>query len=685
MSGSDLPELVARVVALIGSGRVDLAAIETASACQRFPNDAELARLHGIALLQQGRTGEARTALERARTLAPDSVEVSCNLGSVLLAAGEPTAATAEFERAVELAPGEAAAWNGLGNARRAAGDRAGAMAAYAEALRRSPHHDGARLNLAAIAIEQGDLAAAESALARVTNPSLEPQRLLLSGHICAARRDWLRAAAAYAGGERLAPRDFEFAHHAGLVAEHAGEFESARTHYLRALSLQPENTTTLAQLQFVERRLYRWQHVDSRRKALRDAVAAGDAGVGPFAFLIEAASAAEQLACARTQASQLEGPTAAAARRRWHTPATGKRLRIGLLSGGFHEHPTALLVVALIEALADEPVEVHLFATSTDDGGPLRRRLRAAAHRFHECAGLAPRTAAETIHDAGIDVLADLDVWCGDGTPQICASRPAPVQVNWLGYPGTSGARWFDVILADRVIVPPEDEASYSERVVRLPRCYQPSDTSRVIGTPPPRDAFDLPDEAIVYACFNNAWKIDPPSFERMLAVLRGVPGSVLWLVSAGDAADTRLRGRAATAGVDAGRLKFTPHLPHADHLARFRHADLFLDTRQYNAHTTASDALWAGCPVLTTPGTTFASRVAASLATHLGLPELVAAGDAAFIEAAIAIGRDANRRATLQARVDAARSSSGLFDMRGYARDFAAAMRDIAKLRAT
>ena len=219
-----------------------------------------------------------------------------------------------------------------------------------------------------------------------------------------------------------------------------------------------------------------------------------------------------------------------------------------------------------------------------------------------------------------------------------------------------------------------------FSERVAWLPRCFQPSDTSRALPPPPARQACGLPDAAVVLCCFNNSYKLNPASFARLLAVLCGAPGSVLWLLSGPGQADQRLREAARAQGVDPARLVFMPKQPHEAYLARLQLADLFLDTNPYNAHTTASDAVWAGCPVLTRPGGTFAARVAGSLNHHLGLDAMNVDSDDAFVATAIRLARDADERTALRARLAQARRDSGLFDMAGFARDFAVLARRLA-----
>jgi predicted O-linked N-acetylglucosamine transferase (SPINDLY family) len=355
--------------------------------------------------------------------------------------------------------------------------------------------------------------------------------------------------------------------------------------------------------------------------------------------------------------------------------------LQIGFLSNGFGAHPTGLLTVALLEQLRAEPaVQAHLFALTPDDGSTIRQRLDAAT-RLHAIAGLRHAEIAARIRAAGIDVLFDLRGWGGGGAPQVLAMRPAPLQINWLAYPGTTGAPWIDAVLGDAFALPPALEPHYSERVLRLPRAFQPSDTTRVLQETPTRAACGLPEDGVVFCCFNNSYKLNPRSMQRAFAVLREVPGSVLWLLAGPGRADARLQAAAQAAGVDPARLVFMGKLPHPQYLARYALADLFLDTHPYNAHTTASDALWAGCPVLTCPGGTFAARVAGSLNHHLGLHALNVADDAAFIATAVALGNDAQRRAAVRAQLAEARQRASLFDMRGFAADLSTLLQEVCR----
>ena len=556
-----------------------------------------------------------------------------------------------QLRQAVQRQPTDFIAWVMLADAELGAGDIAAGTAAAQHALRLRPNH---------------------------------PEALARLGRACWMQGRHEDAATLLQQAARQAPQHPGIALWLGHALEDAGQPEAAADAYRHAHTLLPGEAYIAAQRLNWQRKLCDWRDLEALARQVRGAVAQGNPAVEPFAFLSEDVSAAEQLACARQRAQVVAASTP-------QLPPTQMRadgpLRVGFLSNGFGAHPTGLLTVALFEQLRAHPsLQLHLFALNRDDGSRIRQRLRAAAHALHEVDGMPHAASARRIREAGIDVLFDLRGWGGGGTPEVLAMRPAPVQVNWLAYPGTSGAPWIDYVLADGFVLPPALEAAFSEKVLRLPRAFQPSDNTRMVEEPPSRQDCGLPEHGadgsgVVFCCFNNSYKLNPRSVARLLEVLRGVPGSVLWLLSGPGLADERLREVARLQGIEPSRLVFMPKLPHPQYLARYRHADLFLDTHPYNAHTTASDALWAGCPVLTTPGATFAARVAGSLNHHLGLDDMNVADDAAFIATAIRLGNDPAALGDLRQRLAAARHDSGLFDMAGFAADFAGTLQSVAR----
>ncbi|MBH1520346.1 tetratricopeptide repeat protein [Stenotrophomonas sp. Sm3212] len=546
------------------------------------------------------------------------------------------------------------------------------------QAIARQPGDFVAWVMLADLELEAGDIAAGEQAARRALQlrPN-HPEALARLGRVAWMAGAHADAAALLGQASALAPQHPGIALWLGHALEDADDAEGAAAAYRRAHALMPDEPYIAAQRLAWQRRLCHWQDVDALSTQVRAALASGQGAVEPFAFLSEDASAAEQLACARARAAVIAGSVRPlpAVKMRTRGP-----LRVGFLSNGFGAHPTGLLTVALLEHLRHDPaLQLHLFALNRADGSRIRDRLQAAT-RLHDVAALRHADIAARIRAQGIDLLFDLRGWGGGGTPEVLAMRPAPLQLNWLAYPGTSGARWLDAVVADEFVLPASLEPHFSERVLRLPRAFQPSDNTRTLEPSPSRAECGLPEQGVVFCCFNNSYKLNPRSMGRAFAVLQAVPGSVLWLLSGPGQADARLRAAAQAAGVDPARLVFMAKLPHPQYLARYQLADLFLDTHPYNAHTTASDALWAGCPVLTCPGDTFAARVAGSLNHHLGLSRMNVVDDAAFIAAASALGNDPSALAALRAELAQARDRSGLFDMAGFARDLSALLQRLA-----
>ena len=683
-----LQQHIARIVELLDQRDPAAAERLAQAACVAFPDSPEAARLQGVALLMLNRNAAARAALAEAVRLAPDDYLARCNYAAALMACGEADAAVEILQQVAREHPDDPGIRNNLANALRATGDDARARDEYLAALKAAPDHPGALLNLAAVEVSLGMLDDAEQRLRALLARQRHPQALLLLGNLLHRRRKFADAQAMYLQAAQLAPGAAEFPYQAGLMADEQHHYAEAARFYRRALQLDPNLHLAEGQLLFALRRVYDWAGAEPLGARTRARVMAGADDVDPFAFLAEDSTPAEQLACARAVAARTVREQQSLKERLnfEHSPRVpGAPLKVGFVSAGFGApmgvpHATAVLTAQMFEELGKlDDVELHLIATTPDSGSPIRQRLRNAADAFHDADELSVPDIARLVHGASIDILIDVDGWCAGAVPGMFALEPAPLQVNWLAYPGTSGAPYMDYLIADRFIIPEASRRFYSEAIAWLPRCYQPSDTSRLLFDTPPRASFGLPDDAVVFASFNNSWKLNRASFARMGAVLRRVPKGVLWLLNTDREADARLRDAARTQGIDPQRLVFSPSLPHLQHLARYRLADLFLDTNPYNAHTTASDAIWAGCPVLTRPGDTFASRVAGSLNHYLGMPELIARDDTSFIETAARLGNDRAVLVALRQQLELQRETSGLFDMEVYARDFAALLREM------
>lgn len=346
--------------------------------------------------------------------------------------------------------------------------------------------------------------------------------------------------------------------------------------------------------------------------------------------------------------------------------PATASSgpLRVGYLSSDLREHAVGYLMTEVFELHRREQVEVFAYYCGVPSQDPLHRHFQSTAHHFASLSALSDDAAAARVQADGVQILVDLNGYTRDARLKLVARGPAPVIVNWLGFPGTMGSPYHHYLIADDFIVPPAHERYYSERVLRLP-CYQPSFRHRAVAErTPTRAEVGLPEGAMVYCCFNGAHKVQRFTFERWLAVLSRVPGSVLWLLGSNDATNERLRSYAEQCGVAKERLIFAGKLANPHHLARYALADLFLDTSPYGAHTTASDALFMGVPVLTYAGRSFASRVCGSLVSAAGVPELVCETASAFVERAVQLGTQRAELELLRARLREGRATCTLFD---------------------
>jgi len=340
-------------------------------------------------------------------------------------------------------------------------------------------------------------------------------------------------------------------------------------------------------------------------------------------------------------------------------------RLKIGYVSSDLREHAIGFLMAELFELHDRSKVEVFAYYCGVPSSDAINARIKASMEHWVDISGMDDATAARRIAEDGIDILVDVNGYTRDARTKAFAMRPAPVQVNWLGFPGTMASPYHQYIIADDWIIPEGAEIYYSEKVVRLP-CYQPNDRKRIVApVGQTRAEAGLPDDAVVFCCFNGTQKISRFTFERWLTILERVPNSVLWLLDRNPATNERLRDFAAQRGIARERLVFAPKLANPYHLARYPLADLFLDTLPYGAHTTASDALWMGVPILTLSGRGFASRVCGSLARSAGLSDLICDSAEGYVELAVRLGNNPAELAGFKTRLEENRNTCVLFDM--------------------
>jgi protein O-GlcNAc transferase len=459
---------------------------------------------------------------------------------------------------------------------------------------------------------------------------------------------------------------------------------DEAVTSFDRGFALNPDFAQAddfRAPLLLSKLRICDWTNVAAETAQLLAMVRAEKPLSLPYAIVAIPSSPAEQLQCARRFVrDQPAYPPL------WQGEAYAHdRLRVAYLSADFNEHPTAYLTAGLFEQHDRSRFEITALSFGQNDNSPVRRRLEAAFEHFIDVRDNSDHEIAALMRRAEIDIAVDLMGFTKDNRLGVLARRAAPIQVNYLGYPGTTGAPYMDYILADATVIPENHDAFYAERVVRIPGTYQINDNRRAVTQrTPTRGECGLPQNALVFCCFNNPQKITPEIFDIWMRLLHAVEGSVLWLITGIAKAAANLRLEAEKRGVAPERLIFAPKASVADHLARHRLADLCLDTLPYNAHTTASDALWAGLPVLTCLGDTFAGRVAASLLKAIGLDALITRTLAEYEALALRLARDPAYLASLKDRLIRNRNGSSLFDTRRATRHIETAyqtMADIAR----
>ena len=591
---------------------------------------------YGNVLGRQGRAAEAIAQYDRALALAPTLLPALFNRGNALLELGRPDEAVASYDKAVALNPSLAGLWNNRGTALRSARRPGEALASFERAIALDSRHTNALTNraIALYDLKRFDdaLAAADAALA------------VMPGF---AEALYLKA----------------------NVLSELARLDNALSFYEQALAARPDHPHALNGVARMALTLCDWDRTARLLPRLESAVRDGRVIVQPFTLLGYSDDAALQLRAAQN-AIHRQAPARAPL-------ATGKykhdRIRLAYLSADFHGHATAILMAELFERHDRSRFEVSAIAFGPEDGSPMRARLKAAFDHFDDVRGLSDFEVAKMMRGREIDIAVDLNGHTMDARPGIFAHRPAPVQVNYLVYPGTTGASYMDVILADRIVLPLDQQSYYSEKIVHLPDCYQANDATRMVGPAPTRAEAGLPETGFIFCCFNSNWKITAPLFDIWMRLLKQVEGSVLWLLDGPGAPN--LRAQATKRGIDPARLVFAPKARPEAHLARHQLADLFLDTLPYNAHTTASDALWTGVPLVTCIGEVFQSRVAASLLKAIDLPELVTTTPQAYEALALELAQNPALLAATQGKLQRNRLTTPLYDSARFAANIEAA----------
>ncbi len=620
----------------------------------------------GLVYADLGRHEDAVADFDRAIRLNSRYAEALCNKGKSLALLGRLQEALAAFGAALVLDNGIARAWLGRGNVFVELNDSVSALHAYDRAIVLEPGLAEAWLGRGNMHVSLQQLNEADIAYKHALSlqPSLA-EAWLGSGNVLSGQSRYLEALPAYDKAVALQPDLAEAWLARGLALAALRRWTQAFADFDKAYHLNPRLKYAEGHRLFAKMHLCDWTEFPGEICHFIEAVREGRKVGSPFITVCVDSTPADQLHSARSFVSEFPK----VARLPNVQAAPHDRIRLGYVSSDFHEHATAYLAAGLFDQHDKSRFETVAISYGPDQDSPMRRRLTRAFDRFVDVQAKDDREIADLIRQLEIDILVDLKGYTEGTRPGIFAPKPAPVQVNFLGYPGTMGADYFDYIIANSIVIPKEHFEFYSEKVVWLPDSYQVNDSQRTIADKTPaRQALGLPKEGFVFCCFNNCYKITPEIFDIWMRLLRETPASVLWLLEDTGEASEQLRAEATRRGVTPGRLIFAPRMPLPEHLARQRQADLFLDTVPYNAHTTASDALWAGLPVLTCLGRTFAGRVAASLLKAADLDEFIATSLEDYEARAHSLVREPNLLASAKGTLSHNRGVTKLFDTAGF-----------------
>jgi protein O-GlcNAc transferase len=625
----------------------------------------------GSVLNELKRFDDALRDFDKAIALKPDLADAFYNKGNAQQGLKQYDAALESYDAAITLNPGHPLAYNNRGTALLKLRRAEDALVWFDRALAINPSSGESHVGRGDVFLQlrrfDDAIAAYQRALA--LNPEVA-EAWLGCGNTFLQLRRYNEAASAF--DRALAIKsDMASAWMARAdLLYFTGRHEDALQACKQALALTPElrNLTGVLSMSL---HVCDWGGLEALSAHVLSEVDRGGVA-SPLLLLSIPSTAQQQLTCARSYIADQRFKAASCP----STRHTHERIRIGYVSYDLRAHAIGFLSAGLFEQHDRVRFETHAISLGPEDGSATRKRMEAAFDQFHDVRLRSDEDIVALMRSLEIDIAVDLGGFTQGERLTVFARRPAPIQVNYLGYPGTMGAEFIDYIISDRIIIPPEQERLYSEKVVCLPDSYQANDDKRQISDAiPSRTQAGLPDEGFVFCSFNNTFKINPAVFDVWMRLLHEIDGSVLWLLEGNATAPGNLRREAEKRGIAGSRLVFAPRATPDDHLARHRLADLFLDTLPYNAHTTASDALWAGVPVVTCLGSTFASRVAGSLLSAAGLPELITQSLADYESLALQLARNLDLLASIKAKLARGRVCAPLFDTARFARNIEAA----------
>jgi len=616
---------------------------------------------------------KAVSAYEKAVQIKPDYAEVYNNLGVAYQAVEKNEQAMKVYEKALALKPDYAEVYSNIGNLHKQENRIPQALECYRKALDLRPDYAQAFNNMGVVLQEQGNIAQALESFENALKIQPDYAEVLNNMGFAFKQEDRIKEALdCYKKALSLKPNYAEVYHNMGNAYQEFNLPDKAVACYEKALELKPDYAEVYNNLVLQLQLICDWKRLEPVAAALddltRNALEKGEKTPElPFANLVRHMDLALNLAVAKSRSAGLvksigsHHPRFSFENRKDHKT----QIVLGYLSNDFHDHATSHLILRLFELHNREKFRIHVYSYGMDDKSHYRKKIEKDADLFADLRKTAHAEAAQKIYDDKVDILIDLKGYTKGNRVGICAFRPAPVQVSWLGFPGTTGADFFDYIITDSMVTPDSHRQFYSEKIVWMPHCYQINDNTQHIAEKAfTRADFGLPEDAVAFCSFNQLYKIAPELFDIWMQILRHAEKSVLWLPDGGKTASSNLRNEAEKRGVNPNRIVFSEKLPKAEHLSRLRLADLCLDTRIVNGHTTTSDALWAGVPVLTWIGEHFASRVAASILTAVGLPDLIAHTEHEYADRAVQLAKNPNELAQIRRKLAENRMKEPLFD---------------------
>jgi predicted O-linked N-acetylglucosamine transferase (SPINDLY family) len=656
------------------AGRLHEARAVCLEALRLRPRQLQATMLLGIIAAQTGDPGRAVALFGEVLLLEPRNVAAHNNQGHALRALRQPAAAVASYDKALEIQPQHAPTHNSLGNALFDLQRYEDALAAHDRAIALQPDYAPAHFDRGRSLVElmryEAAIASLDSAIALGLS---HPGAWYVRGNALYSLERFQAAIESYDQAIALQPNAAGARHNRGNALFMLGQYESAIASYDAAIALDPDITATLGERLHARMQIADWRRFEPEVAQLTARIERDQTASNPFVLLALCDSPALQKLAARNWVRAKCPPNGALSA----LPARTRRdrIRVGYFSADFRAHATSALTAALFETHDRSRLELTAFAFGADTRDEMRQRVAAAFDRFLDLGQQSDYDIARLARNLEIDIAVDLGGFTRGSRPRIFALRAAPLQVGYLGYLGTMSADYMDYLIADDTIIPPELRPHYAEKIVYLPS-YQVNDRKRPIAPRRfTRQALGLPPQGFVFCCLNSTYKLTPATFDGWMRILAAVPDSALYLLGGGAALEGNLRREAQARGVAADRIVFGARLPAAEYLARYRTADLFLDTLPYNAGATASDALWAGLPVLTCMGATFASRVGASLLRAVGLPELITSTPQQYERLAVELAREPRRLAAIRAKLAEGLRTAPLFDTAASARHLEAA----------